>query len=149
MPDATVGACIDTITAAVARFKRADTSDVLGAYQTIAERADICAYAGRVEPDAHASLIYTLCRGQGMRIVPRSDVCRIRNALELGEAVELKGGGMLHHVEETFDPRASAILMVEPSVVSYMDGNPDYILGTNATVVAPTFKSALIWWACE
>lgn len=138
----TIGTSIRTIDAALARFRRSHTQDVLNAYATIVTHAEIS------DPSEHASCIHSLARGQGVVVVPRTNVEQLRNLLELGVRVD-PPDSCIHLDAERFDPNAHALLCTEPTVVSYMEHNPDHILGTHATVVAPTFKSALVWWTCE
>lgn len=138
---ATIDSSIRTIDAALARFKRSHTADVLNAYANIVSHAEIS------DPGDHASCIHSLSRGQGVVVVPRTNVGQLRNLLELGGQVDAPDS-CIHLDAERFDPNAHALLCTEPTVVSYMENNPDHILGTRATVVAPTFKSALVWWTC-
>tara|TARA_B110001450_G_scaffold257061_1_gene290829 strand:+ start:37230 stop:37670 length:441 start_codon:yes stop_codon:yes gene_type:complete len=136
----TIGASVRTIDGALRRFKRSDTSDVLKAYHRIVCDAEI------VQPTDHALLIYQL--SQGVVVVPRGDVSRLRDLLEQGGSIDrYTCDGDIHM--EAFDPAVHALLFRETSVVSYMENNPDHILGERAQVVAPTFKTALVWWMCE
>lgn len=80
--------------------------------------------------------------------VPRMEVEQLRTLLEQGGRVDAHESCICLDVER-FDPETHALLCTEPTVVSYMEHNPDHILGTCATVVSPTFKSALVWWTCE
>ena len=80
--------------------------------------------------------------------MPRTEVQQLRNLMELGGRVDAHESCICLDAER-FDPKTHALLCTEPTVVSYMEDNPDDILGTCATVVAPTFKLALVWWTCE
>jgi hypothetical protein len=139
---ATIDTSIRTIDAALTRFGRSLTNDVLGAY------AHIVAHANISDPSGHASCIHSLSRGQGVVVVPRTNVKQLCNLLELGGQLDALES-CIHLGTERFDPNAHALLCTEPTVVSYMEHNPDHILGIRATVVAPTFKTALVWWTCE
>jgi len=138
----TIGTSIRTIDAALARFRRSLTNDVLRAYAHIAMHAKI------FDPNDHVSCIHSLSRGQGVAVVPRSEVEQLCNLLELGGSVDARDSCLCLD-KDRFDPKMHALLCTEPTVVSYMEHNPDHILGACATVVAPTFKSALVWWTCE
>lgn len=138
----TIGTYIRTIDAALARFQRSHTNDVLNAYACIVSHAEIS------DPSDHASCIHKLARGQGVAVVPRNEVEKLCNLLELGGQVDAHES-CIRLDAERLDPNVHALLCTEPTVVSYMDHNPDHILGTCANVVAPTFKSALVWWTCE
>jgi hypothetical protein len=135
----TIGTSIRTIDTSIARFQRSRTNDVLKAY------AHIVSLAGISTPGDHVSCIHSLAQGQGVAVVPRTDVEHLRNLMELGDYRQT----CIRLDVERFDPNMHALLCTEPTVVSYMEDNPDNILGTCATVVAPTFKSALVWWTCE
>ena len=133
---------IRTIDTSVARFQRSRTNDVLKAYASIVSLAKIS------DPSDHASCIHGIARGQGVVVVPRTEVQQLRNLMELGGRVDAHESCICLDAER-FDPKTHALLCTEPTVVSYMEDNPDDILGTCATVVAPTFKLALVWWTCE
>jgi len=137
-----IGTSIRTIDAATTRFQRLRTNDVLDAYASIVLHAKIS------DPSDHASCIHSLARGQGVSVVPRKEVEQLRNLLERDGRVDAPPS-CISLDAECFDPKTHALLCTEPTVVSYMEDNPDHILGTCATVVAPTFKSALVWWTCE
>lgn len=139
---AIIGSSIRTIDAALARFKRSHTADVLDAYASIVSHAKIS------DPSDHVSCIHTLSRGRGVVVVPRTKVGQLCNLLELGGQLDPHESCICIDAER-FDPNTHALLCTEPTVVSYMEHNPDHILGIRATVVAPTFKSALVWWTCE
>lgn len=145
-PDVSVmvrmGTSIRTIDTSIARFQRSRTNDVLKAYARIVSLAEIS------DPGDHVSCIYSLSRCQGVVVVPRTEVQQLCNLMELGGRVDSHKSCVCLDTER-FDPRTHALLCTEPTVVSYMEGNPDDILGTRATVVAHTFKSALVWWTCE
>ena len=138
----TIGTSILTIDAALAQFRRSFTNDVLRAYTHIAMHSKIS------DPGDHVSCIHSLARGQGVAVVPRSEVEQLRNLLELGVPMDARESCLCLD-EDRFDPTLHALLCTEPTVVSYMEHNPDHILGSGANVVAPTFKTALVWWTCE
>lgn len=137
-----MGTSIRTIDTSIARFQRSRTNDVLKAYAHIVSLLEIS------DPGAHALCIHGLSRGQGIAVVPRTKVQQLRNLIELGGLVDSRQWCIRLDAEH-FDPGTHALLCTEPTVVSYMEDNPDNILGPCATVVAPTFKSALVWWTCE
>lgn len=139
---ATIGTSILTIDAGLARFRRSLTNDVLRAYAHIAMHSKIS------DPGDHVLCIHSLARGQGVAVVPRSEVGQLRNLLELGGQVDARESCLCLD-KDRFDPRMHALLCTEPTVVSYMEHNPEHILGSSATIVTPTFKSALVWWTCE
>lgn len=131
-----------TIVTALVRFERSRTNEVLDAYARIVEIWKLS------DPSDHASCIHSLAQGQGVVAVPRRNVEQLRNLLELGGRVDAPDSCICLDTQR-FDPGKHALLCTELTVVSYMEHNPDHILGTCATVVAPTFKSALVWWTCE
>ena len=136
-----VGTSIRAIDTALVRFRRSHTNDVVKAYQQIVVHADV------VEPHQHAFWVYNLSRGQGVMIVPRTTVEGLRGRIEQGVSVDDSTSDSTPI--EAFDPKMHALLCTEPTVVSYLEDNPDNILGKHAQVVTPTFKSALLWWTCE
>lgn len=137
-----IGASIRTIDTSIARFQRSRTNDVLKAY------AHIVSLSGISDPGDHVSCIHSLAQGHGIVVVPRSEVQQLRDLMERGGPVDAHESCICLYIER-FDPGTHALLCTEPTVVSYMEDNPDNILGTCAAVVAPTFKSALVWWTCE
>ena len=138
---AEAGASIRTIDSAIARFSRTHTTAVLKAYSRLASLA-MCS-----TPRDHALWIFDLSRGTGIVVVSIADVAMLRNRMELGCRFDASESVTFVSIED-FDPTMHALLCTEPSVVSYMESNPDDILGTNANVVAPTFKCTLVWWTC-
>ena len=144
----TVGRCIRRLETYLSRYSRSDTAGILKEYGTIAscERAE----TGDVAPRVHAFWIYNLSNRRGVRVVARSEVTRLRERLESGHALgEEETGDDDDNAITTFDPADHALLCTDVTVASYMEGNPDHVLGAHANVVAPTFKGALVWWTCE
>lgn len=137
-----VGENIRRLDALTAHFRRTDAKDVLRAYRTIVgcEEADT---GHPATPRCHVFWIYHLARGLGMQIVPRTEVKRLQNLMELGSIPEWSGDEI--HVS-SFDPNVHALLCTDISVASYMHQNPDHILGVDARVESPSFKNALVWW---
>ena len=137
-----VGTSIQHLDALTVRFRRTDTNAVLRAYRTIVscEEADTGYPAS---PRCHVFWIFHLAHGSGMMIVPRAEVKRLRNLINIGCTADWTGDEI---PVSSFDPNAHALLCTDFSVASYMDQNPDNILGADAHVESPTFKHALVWW---
>ena len=137
-----VGENVQRLSALTTRFRRTDTKDVLRAYSNIVQCEETDT-GEKVTPHCHVYWIYHLAGGSGMKIVPRQEVGRLRNLMEIGSIPDWSGDEI--HVS-SFDPNAHALLCTDLSVASYMDQNPDHILGPDARVVSATFKQALVWW---
>jgi hypothetical protein len=138
-----MGACFRTIDDALRRFDRRQTSAVLNAYATIMsqERREL---KTDITPAHHASWIHKLSRGVGIVVVPITCVVTLTNQMQVLGVCAWSDDDPIPIA--SFDPRAHAILCVDATVVSYMENNPDYILGQNANVVTSSFKTSLVWW---
>lgn len=139
-----VGAYIRIIDSALSCARRRDATVVLEAYRAIVTHDG----TDDVKPKDHVHWIHGLSREQGVRVVPRELVGNLRNSLEMGEVVDDEAFEIVPF--ESFDPLLHAVLCTDLTVVSYMENNPDEILGKHARVIAPTLKKALLWWTtCE
>lgn len=139
---AAVGESIHRLDALTAHFRRTDTKDVLRAYRTIVKCEEVDT-GHPVTPRCHVFWISNLTHGSGVRIVPLKEVERLRNLMELGSVPDWSGDEI---DVSSFDSGAHALLCTDITVASYMDQNPDHILGVDAHVTSPTFKHALVWW---
>ena len=138
-----VAAYIRTIDQALKQFRRSDTMGVLRAYR------GVLTHEPSTTPCRHAYWIREFSRGENnILVVPRREASALANRLEMGMPLD-------DWIDRTtfddvaFDPKHHALCCLDLSVASYMHGNPDHILGPDATVVSPMFKSALVWWTCE
>lgn len=138
-----VGASIQRISDLMVSFRRTDTKDVLKAYDTImqCEKRDT---GCDPTPRCHVFWICNLSNATDVHIISQTEVENVRNVMEAEHTPEV----LDDYDVDSFDPCVHALLCTNVSVASYLDGNPNHILGTNAHVVSPTFKHALVWWTC-
>jgi len=142
-----MGACLQTIDNALRRFNRRQTADVLNAYATIMSEECRELKTENISPFRHASWIHNLSRGVGIVVVPITRIFALTNQMQELGVVAWSDDDPIPIAK--FDPLLHAILCVDATVVSYMEDNPEYILGKNANVVTSSFKTSLVWWESE
>lgn len=132
------GKTLRVLNDAVGTFDRKRTGDVIAAYATLVRLDE----ADDPTPAFHADWIDKLNLHTGVHVFPREDVARLCNEMELHGRVTLAR----EVVGIPFDAARHALVCTQPSVLSYLDGNPDAVLGAHARVVSPHFKCAIAWW---
>ena len=138
------GQHIQTLTDALRTFSLERTLDVLNAYDrlTSLERREM--RETTLPPRNHALWIHGLNLGLGVHVVDVAHAHRMSNDLSLTGAVDASSCAVDVPIDH-FDHVRHALLCTDLSLLSYLAGN-DHLLGTNAHVVSPYFKHALVWW---
>ena len=137
------GEQIHTLSSALRNFSRDHTMDVLRAYDRLV-RLEEREMKSTLPPRNHALWIHGLNLGAGVLVVDVAHAHRMSNDLSLTGRVTTPP--VADVPVDDFDPTRHALLCTDVSLASYLEGNPDGLLGANARVVSPYFKLALVWW---